>query len=58
METAEERSRETGTRGKSQPQKALKLTANSFFVILDWGFSLTQRDLYRKWRLTSTNLCS
>lgn len=50
METAKERSRETGTHGKSQPQKVHKTTVNSIFIILDWGFSLTERDLYMKER--------
>lgn len=46
METAKERSRETGPRGKSQPKKVHK--TSSFFIILDWGFSLTEQDLYMK----------
>lgn len=50
METAKEGSRETGTYGKSQPQKVLKTTVNSIFIIVDWGFSLTERDLYMKER--------
>lgn len=46
METAKGRSREAGPHGKSQPQKVHKAPVRSFFIILDWSFSLTERDLY------------